>query len=71
MSTGPGNWAGRQEGVQKKFLLMLEREEGREKERETSSAASCGPPTEVQGWNFGMFPDQESHTQPLCTWDDL
>ena len=56
------------------IYLFLEREEGREKERERHidvrekhlSAVSCMHPEQGAGHNPGMCPDWESNQQPLC-----
>ena len=60
------------------IYLFLEREEGREKERERhinvweqhQLVASCVPPTRDLACNPGLCPDRESNQQPFSLWDE-
>ena len=54
------------------FLLILDREEGgeREEERERDRLHPVYTLTGDQTRNLGMCPDQESNPQPFGAWDD-
>ena len=58
------------------FSLLIEREERREKERETSMRETSIGCLLVWAWtrdwtyNLGMCPDQESNLRPFGLWDD-